>query len=102
MYGIGVLKTKCKLVINTIHKSSILTEHILNLGRDLSIKVNLILDMKIRWNSMYKTVNRFLTYQYILDKLDKHLDTNILTDKQRKILQFAYLSDVAWDMILAI
>ena len=51
---------------------------------------------------MYKMVNRFLTYQDILDKLDKHLDTNILTDKQRKILQFAYLSGVGWDVILAI
>ena len=102
MYDIGVLKTKCKLIINTIHKSSILNEHILDLGRDLPIKVNIILDMKIHWNSMYKVVNRFLTYQDILDKFDKHLDTNILTDKQRKTLQFAYLSGVAWDVILAI
>ena len=102
MYDIGVLKTKCKLIINTIHKSSILNEHILDLGRDLSIMINLILDMKIRWDSMYKMVNRFLTYQDILDKLDKHLDTNILTDKQLKILQFAYLSGVVWDVILAI
>ena len=51
---------------------------------------------------MYKMVNRFLTYQYILDKLDKHLDTNILIDKQCKLLQFAYLSGVAWNVILAI
>ena len=84
-----------------MHKSSILNEHILDLGRDLSIKVNLILDMKIRWNSMYKMVNRFFPCQDILDKLDKHLDTNILTDKQRKILQFVYLSGVAWGVILA-
>ena len=51
---------------------------------------------------MYKMVNRFLTFQDILDKLNKHLDTNVLTDKQRKILQFAYLSGVAWGVILAI
>ena len=102
MYDIGVLRTMCKLIINTVHKSSILNEHILDLGRDLSIKVNLILDMKICWNSMYKMVNRFLTYQDILDKLDKHLDTNILTDKQCKALQFTYLSGVAWDVILPI
>ena len=32
MCDIGVLKTKCKLIINTIDKSSILNEHILDLG----------------------------------------------------------------------
>ena len=59
--------------------------------------------MKIRWNSMYKMVNRFLTYRHVLDQLHEHLDTSAsLTDKQRKILHFVYFSGVDWNVIQAI
>jgi hypothetical protein len=42
------IMNKCRSIINTIRKSSILYEIILNLARSSSIKSGLVLDMKVR------------------------------------------------------
>lgn len=62
-YDIIRIMRKCRIIINTIQKSSILNEVILNLARSSSIKVGLVLDMRIRWNSSYKMLHRMLIFK---------------------------------------
>jgi hypothetical protein len=62
MQDIGILMAKSRTLINTIRKSSILNDAIRNLARD-STTVELIVDMKVRWNSSFQMIQRLLLHQ---------------------------------------
>ncbi len=64
MHDITTLMEKCRTVIATIRKSSILYEFIHTLAIDLSINAGLIVDMRVRWNSSYKML--FITDLYTM------------------------------------
>ncbi|CAF1582881.1 unnamed protein product, partial [Didymodactylos carnosus] len=100
MHDIGILMEKCRTIITTIRKSSILYETVHTLAIDSSIKAGLIIDMRIRWNSSYKMLQRLLLYQSVLDKLYDQLDSLPgITDKQRNKLFDAKLSGADYNMI---
>ena len=65
-YDIPNLMNKCRIKIKTIRKSTILYETLCKIARRSSVKVDLVLDMKIRWNSTYTMLQRLLDYQSIL------------------------------------
>ena len=99
---IGVLMVKCRKLINTIRKSSILNDALLNLRPD-SISVELVPDMKIRWNSTYQMVQRLILYQHTLAAFYDNLDAiDGVTLKQRKKLLGVKLTSLDWNLLLAI
>ena len=92
---------KSRKLINTIRKSSILNDAIRNLARD-STAVELIVDMKIRWNSSYKMIQRLLLHQQVLATFYENLDTlDGVTPKQRRKLTEVKLTSVDWNILLA-
>jgi hypothetical protein len=99
---IGVLMAKCRKLINTIRKSRILNDALLNLARD-SVSIELVPDMKIRWNSTYQMIQRVLLYQHVLAAFYDGLDTlDGVTLKQRKKLVNVKLTSLDWNTLLAI
>jgi hAT family C-terminal dimerisation region len=99
---VGILMVKCRKLMNTIRKSSILSDASLNLARD-SVSVELVPDMKIRWNSTYRMIQRLLLHQNILGVFYDSLDTiDGVTAKQRKKLIEAKLTSLDWNILLAI
>lgn len=101
MQEIGVLMTKCRKMINVIRKSSILNDTLLKLAKD-SVAVELITDMKVRWNSTYHMVQRLLLYQHALASFYDNLETlNDVTAKQRRKLIDLKLTSVDWNVLLA-
>ena len=60
---------KCRLIIKTIRKSSILYNIIINLARSSKVKGGLVLDMRVRWNSTFIMLHRLIIYRKLLEKL---------------------------------
>ena len=98
---VGILMLKCRKLINAVRKSSILNDALLNLARN-SVSVELVPDMKIRWNSTYRMIQRLLLHQNILGVFYDSLDTiDGVTAKQRKRLIEAKLTSLDWNILLA-
>ena len=98
---IGILMAKSRKLINIIRKSSILNDAIRNLARD-STTVELIVDMKVRWNSSFQMIQRLLLHQQVLATFFDNLDSlDGVTSKQRKKLSEVKLSSVDWNILLA-
>ena len=97
---ISELMTKCRAMVGTIRRASILHETVNTIANDLSINVDLILDMRVRWNSSYKMINRILVYQSVLEELYGQLD-NIggITKRQKEKLIGAHLSSSDWALL---
>ena len=98
---IGILMAKSRKLINIIRKSSIPNGAIRNLARD-STTVELILDMKVRWNSSFQMIQRLLLHQQVLATFCDNLDSlDGVTLKQRKKLSEVKLSSVDWNILSA-
>ncbi len=75
-------------------KSGILHEAVRNIAYDSSINIDLILDMRIRWNSSYNMLNRLFVFQSVLEELYVQIDSlSGVTKRQREKLMSAYLSN---------
>jgi hypothetical protein len=97
---ITTLMEKCRTIVTTIRKSSILYEIVHTLAMESSIKAGLIIDMRIRWNSSYKMLQRILVYQPVLEKLYEELDSlGGVTNKQRNKLLESKLGGNDWNLI---
>lgn len=97
---ISELLTKCRTIIKTIRKSSILNDELLLLARNSSIKVGLILDMRVRWNSSFAMIKRLITFQSVLEQFYTQLDSLPgATAKQRIKLTNARLSSHDWTLL---
>jgi hypothetical protein len=93
LYDISHVMVKCRSIVNTIRKLSILYDIFLILARDLSLNAGLVIDMRVRWNSSFKMLQRLLLYQPILDKVYEQLDSLTgITQKQRTKLVAAKLT----------
>ncbi|CAF4024027.1 unnamed protein product [Adineta steineri] len=96
---ISVVLERCRKIINTINKSSILYEFTQNLANP-DIKGNLSIDMRIRWNSTFKMLNKLIKYQPIITQLINELPTlKGISSKQKKVLLKSQLSNEEWDII---
>ncbi|CAF1462295.1 unnamed protein product [Adineta ricciae] len=99
MNGITNLMERCRSIVVTIRKSSILHEFIQTLADESSIKAGLIIDMRVRWNSTFKMLQRIILYQSILNKLYEQLDSLAgVTGLQRKKLLNAKLTGNDWTL----
>lgn len=97
---IGDLLNKCRMIITTIRKSSILHDAVHNIARGLGIDVDLILDMRIRWNSSYKMLNRLLVFQSVLDELFADLGSlSGVTKRQQAKLMNGHLTNSDWALL---
>jgi hypothetical protein len=100
---ISAFMGKCRTIGSTIRKSSILSERIHTLGGDSSIKAGLVIDMRVRWNSSYKMLQRILLYQSILEKLYDELDSLPgVTVAQRKKLFDSRITGNDWHLVQAL
>ena len=100
MHEIGPVMEKCRKIVNTIRKSSILYDIVHIIARDSSLKGGLVIDMRVRWNSSFKMLQRLLLYQTVLDKVYEQLDSLTgITQKQRAKLTAARITGVEWDLI---
>jgi hypothetical protein len=103
MDDVTTLMEKCRTIVVTIRKSSILSEFIHTLATDQLIKAGIIIDMRIRWNSSFKMLQRILLYHTVLDKLYEQLDNlDGITDKQRQKLLNSKLTGNDWNLIQAL
>lgn len=103
MQDITIAMGKCRTIIATIRKSGILSEFVHTLAVDQSIKAELISDMRVRWNSSYKMLQRVLLYQVVLDKLYEQLDSLLgITDQQRRKLVNSKINGNEWNLIQAL
>ncbi|CAF4369310.1 unnamed protein product, partial [Didymodactylos carnosus] len=64
---IAELIEKCRKYIRKIRKSSVLTTEIRKQVNDRQKKVELILDVKSRWNSTFKMLQRLLLFKEIIN-----------------------------------
>lgn len=100
---IGSLMKKCRAIVSSVRKSSILSEFVYSLAANQSIQCGLIMDMQVRWNSSYKMLKRFLAYQPVLDKLYEEIDSLPgITKGQRRKLMDSKLDGNDWDLINAL
>lgn len=94
------LMIKCRAIVSTIRRASILHETVNTIANDLSINIDLILDMRIRWNSSFKMMNRILVYQSVLEELYAQLDSiGGITRRQKEKLIGAHLSSSDWALL---
>ncbi len=94
---------KYRSIISTIKKSSILHDIVLAFAHRASIKLSLVLDMKIRWNSSYKMINRFLLYKNTLEQFYEQLELiDGITEKQKERLLASKLSRDDWNVMDAL
>jgi hypothetical protein len=101
--GISAFMGKCRTIVSTIRKFSILSECIHTLAGDSSIKAGLVIDMRVRWNSSYKMLQRILLYQSILEKLYDELDSLPgVTHAQRKKLFDSRITGNDWHLVQAL
>ena len=98
--NIGDLLNKCRIIIGTIRKSDILNDVVHKIAHRFGIDVDLILDMRIRWNSSYKMLNRLLVFQPVLDELFSDLiGLSGVTKKQQAKLRKNQLCISDWDIL---
>ena len=103
VYDVTVLMEKCRTIIATIQKSSILSKIVHTLAVDQSINARLIIDMRVRWNSSYRMLQRILLCQVVLDKLYEQLDSLPgVTNRQRKKLVNSKINGNDWNLIQAL
>ena len=103
IHDITALMGKCRTIVSTIRKSSILTESVAALARDSSIKPGLVSDMRVRWNSSYNMLQRMLLYQNVLEKLFDELDSLPgITKTQIKKLHDSKITGNEWNLIQAL
>ena len=103
LYDILNLMNKCRIIIKTIRKSTILYEALCKIARRSSVKVGLVLDMKIRWNSTYTMLHRLLDYQSIFKEFyDNLASIDGITNKQQSRLLKTKLTEVDWGLIQAL
>lgn len=96
------LMNKCRTIVNTVRKSSIIHEKVVQLALSSSMKVGLIIDMKIRWNSTYKMIDRLLLFQGVLKSFYDQLQLiDGITRKQYDKLVEVMLSDGDWFVLSA-
>ena len=99
---IGVLIAKCRKLISKFSKSSILDDTLLDLARD-PVSIDLVPDMRIRWNSTYQLIQWLLPYQHVLAAFYAGLNTlDGVTLNQRKKLVNVKLTSLDWNILLAI
>lgn len=103
LHEITALMTKCRTIVNTIRKSSVLHETLLLIARDSSVNAGIILDMRVRWNSSFKMLERLVLNKTLLDKLYEQLDSlGGVTHEQRKKLVAAKLTGNDWIVLQAL
>ena len=90
---------RCRKLINIINSSSI----IYNLVREMvgsNVKVDLVVDMKVRWGSTHTMVERIIQYRPALLNLFGQLPSlSDVTKHQRAVLQSLKLSDDEWSIL---
>ena len=102
-HDIGVLLNKCRSIVSTIRKSSILHELVRTIATDSSIDADVIIDMRIRWNSTYRMIHRILAYQAVFDQLYEQMDDLPgVTNQQKKRLLDSKLRGNDWNLIQAL
>lgn len=98
--NIGELLNKCRSIIITIRKSSILQEAVRNISHDFQPYVDLILDMRIRWNSSFKMISRLLCLRPVLKEFYAQIDSlGGITKKQQAKLMRVHLSNDDWALL---
>ena len=90
---------KCRKLINVTNKSNILYEIAKNLAQP-AIKMDLVIDMVVRWNSTYKMLSHLLSYKPILPTLIKEISSNkSIPVKKRKLLISLQPTDAEWEIL---
>ena len=90
---------KCRKLINVTNKSNILYEIAKNLAQP-AIKVDLVIDMVVRWNSTYKMLSHLLSYKPILPTLIKEISSNkSIPVKKRKLLISLQPTNTEWEIL---
>lgn len=103
VHDVTAVLEKCRAIVVAIRKSSVLSELVHTLSIDQSINAGLIVDMRVRWNSSYKMLQRILLYQVVLDKLYEQLDSLPgVTDQQRRKLMNSKIDGNDWNLIQAL
>ncbi|CAF4018115.1 unnamed protein product [Rotaria magnacalcarata] len=96
---ISCILYNCRKLVNIINKSSILHEFTGNLARS-TVSTDLIVDMRIRWNSTCKMISRLIDYRPALTMLIEQLSTiQGVSAKQKKLLIKLQLSNYEWDVL---
>ncbi|CAF4506038.1 unnamed protein product [Rotaria socialis] len=96
---VDALLARCRKLVNMINKSSILYETIQTLARP-EVKVDLVVDMIIRWNSTYKMLSHFLKYKSILPIfMDELLSNKSVSAKKRNLLMNLQPTDEEWNIL---
>ncbi|CAF1358275.1 unnamed protein product [Adineta ricciae] len=97
---VTTLMEKCRTIVSTIRKTSILNETVHDLAKASSIKAGLVLNMRVRGNSSYKMLQRVLVYQNVLEKFYGELDSLAgVTNKQRNKLMKSKFDRNDWNLI---
>lgn len=68
---INNLLRRSRRLVKMIRRNRCIREHVQSLAKDQGL-LKLVLDLKIRWNSTYLMVERFLTYQSIINSITNH------------------------------
>ncbi|CAF1489878.1 unnamed protein product [Adineta steineri] len=80
---------KCRGLIKTIKKSSILSNFINNEKDKINLKNSLILDCKSRWSSTHCLIQSILCYKSIIGQLfAKKYELNLTAKQRAKLLEF--------------
>lgn len=97
---ISAVMNKCREIVTIIRKSSILHELIQTIAVNSSIKGDLIIDMRVRWNSSYRMIKRILVYQSVLNKLYEQIgDLPGVTNQQKKKLLDSKVLGNDWNLL---
>jgi len=97
--NINHILSSCRKIVNGINRSSILYETVQNLARP-TVKGDLILDMRIRWNSTCNMILRLIEYRPILTAFMNQLPSiRGPTPKKKKKLLKLQLSDMEWNVL---
>jgi hypothetical protein len=75
MNNIMIVLNKCRKMIKCIRKSKNILFHVRQLVENMTnekIKVELILDFFVRWNTTYIMIDRFIIYRDIIEEITKN------------------------------
>jgi hypothetical protein len=93
------LLAKCRKLVNTVDKSNILYEAVQKLAQP-NPPPSLVIDMRVRWGSTYKMLQRLLLHRPILIKATEVLSPFTgITVRQRQVIEYSYLSEGDWHVI---